>query len=167
MSVQSFSERRVVRNSALARICFLRADDRESILIFKFNIKNFYNAAESNSIFRRIYFNSIHDFHIFNQILDLCDFGIQFSLLRFCFIILRVLGKVTKASRFLDLFRDFLLTNGFLIQEKETYSDGYNQDNIIEYRNTYDPKGNPTEIVTIYNGDESRATVARFEYIYY
>lgn len=58
-------------------------------------------------------------------------------------------------------------SNGFLIQEKETYSDGYNQHNIIEYRNTYDSKGNPTEIVTIYNGDESRATVARFEYIYY
>ena len=114
---QALADRRVVGDSALAGIGLLRADD--FILIFKLivQVPDSHKAAKRNRIFREIVIHVVHDFGMFDQVLILGNTGIQLALLGFCLVVLAVLGQVAEASGFLDLFGDFLFTDGLHVVE--------------------------------------------------
>ena len=109
----SLAERRLVRNLAVHRVSFLRADKVVLLHLAELYVLYLETAAGGNLVL------TVHiigdDNSVSNDILDLSDTRIELALLVLCLIVLRVLGQVTKRACFLDLLGDLLLTDGFEI----------------------------------------------------
>ena len=109
------ADRRVVGNTSFAGVGLLRADYLVGLLIFVLNVAHLDDAAEGDGVFRRVMVDIIDDFRVIDENLDLCDPGIQLSLLGLCLVVLTVFREVAEAAGFLDLLRDFLFPDGLQI----------------------------------------------------
>lgn len=117
MCVKPAAQRRVVGNTALSGVCFLRTDYLECLLKAVLDIAHPDNTAQSNGILRRVSVDIIDYLRVLNEGFQFCDLGIELTLLGLCFVVFAVFGQVAEAPRLFYKLRNLFFPDGFKVVE--------------------------------------------------
>ena len=112
-SDQGLAEGRLLGNDAVHGVGLLRAHDAVGGHGVAVLVRHRHLAADGHHVGGGVAL--VHDHHVLQDLLQLCDAGIQLALLVLCLVVLAVLAQIAEAPGHLDLLRHLVRPGGLQI----------------------------------------------------
>ena len=118
MTDERLAYRGFVGHVTLVDVGFAGAYDLECHFLFHLNVKDSNDIADSDLLGGDLVV--VEDYRMCESLLDLCDTGLDKTLLVLCLIVLTVLGKVAEGTCQLYLLGNFGADYGFEILDRKS-----------------------------------------------